>query len=326
MHNCFRSLKLRAELALRPVVEKASPFQKYRPHALTPEILSLFPGNHPGIHDMRHYHDGGVTMAFCQELCRTGGARDEKGGFGPVRGFYLDSVDLILQPHDVHTAYEQRVAKISKLRQTGLGFFNRAATEFDAQQLHVLNMLKAHYHELPPETKLDSARTFYAYHGPKFENLESICMNGMVCSPMDAGYFGAGCYTTLNMEYAIRYAAGDFDVKPADASQTPAPQRKLSPDGRIPIILYAASCGQAYPVTPTMDYDTPGAGHSRFFGKLLQPGFDSHVICVSHKRGFRGEAVTAEECQFVEIVTAQETQLLAIAVLWFAKDEYLGFK
>lgn len=315
------SQKMRAELGLRRVVERFSPFQKYRPHALTPEMLSLFPSDRLGFHDLRNYDDGGVTMAFCHGLCRSGGMRNDHGGYGPVKGFTLDSVDMILHSRDTYIAYEQRAAKISKLRQTGISFFNHPATNFNSQQHAVLNVLKAQYQDLPPGAELGSARTFYAYHGPKFETLESVCMNGMISArAMDAGYFGAGCYTTLNIEYAIRYAAGEFDVKPGDAGQAPGPPRKLSPDGRIPIILYATCCGQAYPVTPALDYDNPGAGHSKYFGKPMKPGFDAHVICVSHHDRVGGEAVNAEQCQFVELVMDQETQLLAIAVLWFKRD------
>jgi hypothetical protein len=50
------------------------------------------------------------------------------------------------------------------------------------------------------------------WHGPRREHLDNICTNGLVATrTMDAGYFGSGCYYTLNIEYAIKYVHGVLD-------------------------------------------------------------------------------------------------------------------
>jgi hypothetical protein len=128
---------------------------------------------------------------------------------------------------------------------------------------------------------------------------------------MDAGYFGSGCYSTLSIEYAVRYAAGRFD-KPGSAAR-PVPE-----DRRYPIIMFACCTSTAYPITPNADYgNVPNVpvGFCDYFGRSLKPHFDCHVICVSELSGC--QAVNRKDCQYVEVVIEQEAQMLPIAVLWF---------
>jgi RNase H-fold protein (predicted Holliday junction resolvase) len=80
------------------------------------------------------------------------------------------------------------------------------------------------------------------------------------------------------------------------------------------VIMFAASVGMAYPVTRDVDYQTD-AQKSNFFGRPLQAGFDCHVVCVNESIGC--QAVNRQECQYVEVVIDQVSQMLPLAVLWF---------
>jgi hypothetical protein len=171
----------------------------------------------------------------------------------------------------------------------------------------VLSCLREQFQERAPGTNPRAVNAFYCFHGPRREHLDSVCSTGLVATrAMDAGYFGSGCYSTLNIEYAIKYARGEFD----DASS----RRPPAEDGRYAVIMFAASVGMAYPVTRDVDYQTD-AQKSNFFGRPLQAGFDCHVVCVNESIGC--QAVNRQECQYVEVVIDQVSQMLPLAVLWF---------
>ena len=72
--------------------------------------------------------------------------------------------------------------------------------------------------------------------------------------------------------------------------------------------------GMAYPVTRTHDDTRTPTGHSDWFGRPLQPGFDAHVACVNKRS--RSEGVDRAEAQYVELVVEQSMQLLPVAVIW----------
>jgi hypothetical protein len=121
----------------------------------------------------------------------------------------------------------------------------------------------------------------------------------------DAGYIGSGCYAALNVEYAVRYARGDFDDPP---------RVRQTPNGRYPVIMFACAVGIAYPVTPKNYGNVDGVpmGFSDFFARPLKQGFDCHVICVNESTGY--QAVNRPDCQYVEIVMA-ESQMLPVPCL-----------
>lgn len=231
-----------------PALDQPNPFQIYRPYALTPEILALIETDIPGIYNLDSV-DGGVTKQYFNGLCESGGMRNGSE-FDAVCRFRLDSVDAVLHHGHALLMFEHWIRRFNQRKLTGPN-----TNDFSEEQKNVLKMLTNRYQDLPPGSPPRSARTFYCFYGPRIEHLESICMNGPVAVlPMDGGYFGGGCYATLNMEYAIRFAAGEFDPKEY--------QRELPPDGRIPIIMFAACSGHVYPVTPSIDYETSGTGHS----------------------------------------------------------------
>ena len=113
--------------------------------------------------------------------------------------------------------------------------------------------------------------------------MEDICRDGLVpLQTSDDGYFGLGCYSSLNIEYALRYSRGDFAK---NARQPPG-------DGLYPVIMLFACVGTAYPITPRENYGANaiirnGTSYSNFFGRPLAMGFDSHVACVNEESGFQ---------------------------------------
>lgn len=247
---------------------------------------------------MRHLFDTGGSWMFSQR---------------PVAGFRLARVQAVVPETYTLSGYNSAQARMNALRVSGGAHFNQDSEDFSLAQVHVLNVLRDSFLEKAPGSSNRTVNTLYCYHGPRREHVSSICSNGMVAvGGMDAGYFGSGCYTTLNMEYAVKYAHGDFDT---DANGVPT-GRRASPNGLYPVIMLAATVGMAYPVTREVDYQ-PGQATSQFFGRPLKRGFDAHVICVNERSAY--QAVSRDQCEYVELVIEQQAQLLPLAVLWFER-------
>jgi hypothetical protein len=252
---------------------------------------------------------------YCRALCEQGGSwRD---GPSPVAGFRLSSVQAVVHNDAYYYGYTNKQERLFNLRQGGGEYFNFATrTRLSLEQLLVLSTLRDKFQERAPDANPKAVNTFYCFHGPRPEHVESICRNGMVATgSLDSGFFGCGCYSTLNIEYAAKYARGDFD--------SPDNRRPAAAGGRYPVIMFAASVSMAYPITPDVDYghvlhppEVP-EGSSDLFGRPLKRGFDCHVVCVNQSTGW--QAVNRDMCQYVEIVIEQESQMLPIAVLWFER-------
>jgi hypothetical protein len=211
----------------------------------------------------------------------------------------------------------------------GGGGGGASGSSFNRQQQRVLDLLKAQYHSRGVHTPTRTANTLYTFVGPRREHLDYVCKHGMVAvkglhhlqrahsprthgeesgghSPgdnvnemdMGSGYFGLGCYTTLNVEYALRTARGDFD-----ALDRP---RSRPVDRRYAVIMMAATVNSVYPVTPATDYVQGSAGplsspvggllqalgirdqavpvgYCNFLGKPVKAGYDAHVVCVNER-------------------------------------------
>jgi hypothetical protein len=307
-----------------------------------------------------------------------------------VAGFRLVGVEMIISHPHVSMAFESRhnklnIASLSYVPRKGTGkancksripdgTLNNASSlrpVFNRQQSKVLDLLKRQYLSRGIQSSTRTSNSFYTFYGPSRELLAHICSTGTMVAvtaadeDVDAGsgYFGLGCYTTLNIEYALRMARGDFDA---------VDRRRSRPvDGRYPIIMLVATVNNVYPLTPNVDYGHKTAGitatqrglptgYSKFLGKPLKPGFDAHVICVNEHVGEREytvnvddvvddqshrtperhacdgrekskrksrrpascgmQAVNRDSCQYVEVVLAQEVQLLPLAVLWFLES------
>jgi hypothetical protein len=248
---------------------------------------------------------------FCRALCTNGGNWFPSPS--PVAGFKLVAVEAIAHSADYYTAFRVKQTRMSAQRQMGGAYFNFATMSgLNAQQHLVLSALRQQFHERAPGTPSHAPHTFYSFHGPRRENLESMCSTGTVATRgLDAGYFGSGCYSTLNIEYAVRYIKGDFD-KPE------SPPRTRPADGKYPVIMFSCCVGLAYPITPDTDYGNVEGipeGFCDYYGRPLKRQFDCHVACVNQGSGF--QAVGREHCQYVEVVIADESQMLPVAVLWF---------
>jgi hypothetical protein len=114
-----------------------------------------------------------------------------------------------------------------------------------------------------------------AWHGT--QRVTEVCRDGPRAFRLtDSGFFGAGSYFAIELDYAARYAM----------------MRPPSPSGEYGVILFAVMVSAAYVVTPGRDYlaDDPLQksrwGFSRFFGPdpqssvALMPGYSSHFVPV----------------------------------------------
>jgi hypothetical protein len=282
---------------------RASPFVRYQPHRCSPGIVPATADE--GILDVPNTSP---LFTFCEAMVATGGSFIQ-GVANRVAWYRLCSVQAVTHTHGRYLGYEDELRRCGNNRKTGMQFFNYAIRELEKNQLHVLDALRNHFQDRPPGTDSRSANTFYSFHGCRCEHVENICSNGIVATrATDAGYFGSGCYSTLIMEYAARYAYGEFDDPPV---------ARPSRNGRYPVIMFACFVSMAYPVTP-LDYGHEPImkpGHSDYFARPLKTGFDCHVVCVNEASGF--QAVERPECQYVEIVIEQQCRMLPVAVLWF---------
>jgi hypothetical protein len=296
-------MQLRLSAAETTNFRRVIPFQPFARHRFAAGILPATVGRgRYSVPPTSPLHD------YCRALCDQGGSwRD---GPSPVAGFRLSSVEAIVHNDGYYAAYVNKQERLLEQRLGGGEYFNFSTrSQVSLEQLLVLSTLRDKFQERAPDVNPKAVNTFYCFHGPKLEHLESICRTGMVATgSMDAGFFGCGCYSTLNIEYAARYARGDFDA--------PDRKRPPSPNGQYPVIMFAASVSMAYPITPDIDYEVPN-GCSDFFGRPLRGGCDCLVFCVNHSTGW--QAVNRDMCQYVEIVIEQESQMLPIAVLWFER-------
>ena len=101
---------------------------------------------------------------------------------------------------------------------------------------------------LPCKKEALAPNVAFVFHGTRVDVVDAVVANGPVAvRSTDSGYFGCGVYATLNIDYAARYARGDFD--------TPFPTvRRARADGAYPVVLLAMGVGLVYPnCTPAHD-------------------------------------------------------------------------
>jgi hypothetical protein len=269
----------------------------------------LPPDAQPGLHEV---DKTSPLFSFCEGLCLSGGRWYLSPT--PVVGYRLVAVQAVVHTPSMYTAYEHRQQIMLALRQRGGLYFNFPVEAMEQSQLEVLRCLSEHFHERSVDTDPKAPNTFYCFHGPRTDHIESICSAGLVgTGGIDAGYFGSGCYSTLNIEYAIKHSQGVYDE---------IGRQRIFADGPYPVIMFAAAVGMVYPVTPELDYVAEfSQKHSNFYGRPLRRGFDCHVACVSEGRCF--EAVSRDECEYMEVVIDQQSQMLPLAVMWFeVEDRY----
>ena len=224
---------------------------------------------------------------------------------GPVAGFIFDEMQLLGVDA---AAFEARLKRLDALRATGGERFNPLTGDFDAEQLRILMTLREAFEVRPAGVGPTYPNMLFAFHGTRVEALPSVVAGLVAMQSMDAGFFGAGVYTTPSLEYAARYAAGRFDDPTTASPRTPRA------DGCVPVVLVCVAVGVAFPVTPQRDYGRRADGHSDLFGSKLRAGFDAHVAAVSEASRF--EAVQRKQMQYLELVIDQEAQVLPLAIVW----------
>jgi len=164
----------------------------------------------------------------------------------------------------------------------------------------------------------------FAWHVTPPQHVEAVCRDGpRPLRTTDGGYFGAGSYFALEMNYAARYAM----------MQAP------SVNGDYPVILFAVKVANAYVVSPDADYvDDPSLperwGFSRFYGarpddaRALMPMYNAHFVPVRHcgyTHSRTGEplphdtnyqAAVEADATAHELVAYGHEQAIPVAVVW----------
>jgi regulator of replication initiation timing len=291
--------------SLHPVVPSAHPFLRYWPsrykHGVIPQDLE--PGTRLRVADINPLH------RFCTNTVRTGGCWSHDKNPVDAR-FRLAYVEAVGPDPRAIAALEYACQTNAHRRHGNNAVFNFDSKNYSVEQLRVLDVLRHSFSEREPGTLLREGHFVYCFHGPRIADVDSICKTGLVAvGTQDDGYYGSGMYTTLNIEYAIRYARGDYDD---DNNRRPP-----NPEKRYPVFLMAAAIGMAYPVTPAADYNFVNGEQQRFSklkGSPLKKGFDCHVVCVDEGNS---HAVDRNHCKYVELVIAQQVHILPLAVLWF---------
>ena len=225
-----------------------------------------------------------------------------------VSGFTLESVEVI---HSDPSGLEVRMRRLQQLRAQNGNFFNPPSGSFSAEQLQLLIALRDQFLARPSNAHEKAPNLINVFHGTRVDRLQSV-VNGLVAvRSTDAGFFGSGVYTTPSIEYAAKYAQGDFDFKDG-------PYQPRQSDGCYPVVWCVAAVGVCYPLTREADYSKnrvhDGMGVSDYFASPLNPGYDCHCVAVNETANF--QAVPRKEMQYMEIVFDQEVQVLPIAVLW----------
>jgi hypothetical protein len=128
--------------------------------------------------------------------------------------------------------------------------------------------------------------------------VEAVCRDGpRAFRTTDGGFFGAGSYFAVELDYATRYAM--MQVRTSWAQHNPAcliMRQAPSASGEYPVILFAVSVASAYVVTPGRDYpaDDPSQpqswGFSKFYSRdptrsvALMPQYNAHFVPVKYCR------------------------------------------
>ena len=138
-----------------------------------------------------------------------------------------------------------------------------------------------------------------AWHGTPAQHVEAVCRDGpRAFRTTDGGFFGAGSYFAMELEYATRYAMMQVLhtalPMPMLKRSILTPVQAPSASGEYPVILFAVSVASAYVVTPGKDYpaDDPNQparwGFSKFYSPdpthsvALMPKYNAHFVPVKY--------------------------------------------
>ena len=235
----------------------------------------------------------------------------------PVSGFDLVSVEAITFRREAYDAFATVLAKFRHARHFST-MFDGTDVEMTLEQQLLLGHLQRHYAQ-PCDPDVNVA---YAFHGTREADLQSVIFGGLkALGRTDRGFFGAGIYCTLSLEYAARYAAGEFSA----AHATGPPPQTTTPSPAVPVLMVAVALSNVYPVTKDADYGERPDGLCNFYGKPIGGGggegsgaaqnkhFDARVAAVRSPT-FQSAALT--DAEYVEIVAGQESHFMPVAIIW----------
>ncbi len=124
----------------------------------------------------------------------------------------------------------------------------------------------------------------------------------------DGGYFGAGSYFALELEYATTYAMTQVCARVmltvAAARLCLISKQAPSASGEYPIILFAVSVASAYVVTPGRDYpaDDPSQKEKWGFSSFYSPD-PNHSVTLMPR--YNAHFVPVKKCGYVHCVTGK---------------------
>ena len=224
----------------------------------------------------------------------------------PIQGYKLRELQVIVRNVAV---FEDRFDILADFRAKNDAVLANLTTGFSAEQMKVLDTLRADFLPRPANADPESPNLVNVFHGTKPEFVESASRTIRSTGSTDAGFFGKGVYTTTSIEYAATYA------------------QPRAVDGCVPVLWCVAAIGVCYPLTREKDYSKNRKeklfGHqnethvSDFFGLPLNregATYDCHCAVVHSSAGY--QAVPHQNKEFMEVVIEQESQILPIAVLW----------
>ncbi len=132
--------------------------------------------------------------------------------------------------------------------------------------------------------------------GTPTQNVEAVCRDGpRAFRTTVGGFFGAGSYFAVKLEYATRYAM--MQVRTSWAQHIPVfliIRQAPSASGEYPVILFAVSVASAYVVSPGKDYPADDPDHPELWGfsnfyspnpnrsVALMPRYNAHFVPVKH--------------------------------------------
>jgi archaellum component FlaC len=263
----------------------------------------------------RKLYCGVAPPSWLHALWATSGEKDR-----PVRGFCIQRFDALAVPDNDNmvTLLLAKQQRLKQLRASNIPEYQGqlgalSPLQQDAKK-QAIRWLKQRL--VPPYRDVN---LLYSFHGSRLSLVESILQNGLVAlHRQDGGFFGRGIYVTPHIEYAARYASGEFF-----AIDPPSSAQPWMPADSLPVIVCASFVSLAYPVTRDADYNNLqgiGHNHSDFFAKQGEParslkvGCDAHVVSVAGNDGF--QACPPKYAEYYELVHAHDELVLPMGVLW----------
>ena len=131
-------------------------------------------------------------------------------------------------------------------------------------------------------------------------HVEAVCRDGpRAFRTTDGGFFGAGSYFAVELEYATRYAMMQVRTPRAPRSRPMSfiqwiCHQAPSASGEYPVILFAVSVASAYVVCPGRDYPADHPDHPELWGfsnfysanpsrsVALMPRYNAHFVPVKY--------------------------------------------